>query len=43
MSWEMWPEVDLKHFRHQKNNFWALECKFGAQKGSESYELNLAV
>ena len=22
MSWEMWPEVVLKHFIHQKNIFW---------------------
>ena len=22
LQWEMWPEVDLKHFKHQKNIFW---------------------
>ena len=33
MSWEMWPEADLKHIRHQKNRFGALESQFGVQKG----------
>ena len=33
MPWEMWSEVDLKHFRHKKMYFGALESKFGVQNG----------
>ena len=34
MSWEMWAEADLKHFRQQKKiHFGALESQFGVQKG----------
>ena len=45
MSWEMWPEVVLKRFRHQKNIFWASRKSIWGPKRpiSESYELNLAI
>ena len=33
MQWEMWPEVDLKHFRRQKNIFWdSRESIWGPKK-----------
>ena len=44
MPWEMWSEVDLMHFTHQKK-LWAPESQFGIQKGpiSVSYELNWSI
>ena len=41
MSWEMWPEADLKHFRHQKNRFGAIESQFGVQKGQFQRAMSL--
>ena len=40
----MWPEVDLKHFRH-KNIFWGSRKSILGPKSpfSESYDLNLAI
>ena len=45
MSWEMWPEADLKHFRHKKNMFWGSTKSIWGPKSPicESYELNLAI
>ena len=45
MSWEMWPEADLKHFRRQKKLFWGSRKSIWGPKRpiSESYELNLVI
>ena len=45
MSWEMWPDVVLKHFRLPKNTIWASRKSIWGPKRliSESYELNLAI
>ena len=43
MPWEMWPELDLKHFRHQKSIFWALESQFGVQKGELTCVLKVKI
>ena len=45
MSWEMWPEADLKHFRQLKNTFWGSRKSIWGPKRPifESYERNLAV
>ena len=45
MSWEMWLEVDLNHFRHQKNVFWGSRKSIRGPKRpiSVSYELNWAI
>ena len=45
MSWEMWPEADLKHFRHQRNIFWGSRKSIWDPKRpiSECCELNLAI
>ena len=45
MPWEMWPEVDLKHFRHQKNIFWGSRKSIWGLKMpiSISYKINLAL
>ena len=44
MPWEMWPEVDLKHFRQHKNIFWGSRKSIWGPKWpiSVSYELNQA-
>ena len=45
----MWPERDLKHFRHQKNKFWGFRKSiWGPKRGLKmpifvSYELNLTI
>ena len=34
-SWEMWPEADLKHFRHKKKTYFgALESQFRSKKAN---------
>ena len=45
MPWEMWQEADLKHFKRQKNIFWAYRMSIWGPKMSisESYEVNLAI
>ena len=45
LAWEMWSEVDLKHFRHQKNIFWGSRKSIWVPKRpiSESYEVNLVI
>ena len=49
MPWEMWPEVNLKHFSNQKNIFWgARKAIRGPKRGTKrpicvSYELNLTI
>ena len=45
MPWEMWSEADLKHFKRQKNIFWASRKSIWGPKGpiSEGFEVNLAI
>ena len=45
MPWEMWPETDLKHFRHLNNNVQGSGKSIWGPKRpiSVSYELNLAI
>ena len=45
MPWEMWPEAYLKHFKRQKNMFWASRKSFWGPKRriSENYEVNLTI
>ena len=44
MPWKMWPEANLKHFRHQKMIFCGPRKSISDPKRtiSERYELNLA-
>ena len=39
MPWEMLPEVDFKHFRHQKNIFWGSRKSIWAPKKAKFCEL----
>ena len=32
IPWKVWPEENLKYFRHQKNIFWALKSEFGDKR-----------
>ena len=45
MTWEIWPEMDLKHFRQQKNIFQgSRKSSWGSKMPiSGSYELYLAI
>ena len=40
IPWKVWPEENLKYFRHQENIFWALKSEFGDKKANfVSFEL----
>ena len=45
MSWEMWPGVELKDFRHLKNMFWGSKKSIWGPKRPilVSYRLNWAI
>ena len=49
MPWKMLPEVDLKHFRQQKNTFWGSRKSIWGPKRDlkcpifVNYDLNLII